>query len=111
MLNTMDKLVSELQSNHSKLYSIQDHQTFGYRIKLADSQLLAIFTNILMNQRALLMLKTELTSTLHMVQVVLLDILEKIQLQLLVWQLRTHSSDKSLNLKVLALWLQSLMVF
>jgi hypothetical protein len=78
MLNIMVQLPLVLQIKNSRSFLIQDHQTYGYQINNADSQLLAIYINISINQRAQPMLKMELISILLMVQVLLLDILEEI---------------------------------
>lgn len=74
MLNTTVKSELELQLNHSLLYSIQDHQTYGSQVNNVDSQLHAIFTNISTATKAPLMLKMELTSISPTDQVLLLDI-------------------------------------
>ena len=111
MLNITAQSVLEHPLNNSKSFSIQDHQTCGSPPNNADSLLPAIFTNTLTALRAPLMLRMVPISTLLTDQEPLLDILDKTQPQLPVWQLKTLFSVKSPSLKASALLLLSLTVF
>jgi len=96
---------------HLLLFSIQDHQIFGFLPKNADSQLLVIYTNTSTLPRALPTLLTELTLTSLMDQVLFLDTLDRTPLGLLDFKLRTHFLLKLLLFTELVLLLPSLMVF
>lgn len=93
----MGKLELELLFKHSALSLILDHLTFGFLQKNADSHLLAISIDISIALRVLLMQPMEPNSILHMVQVLLLDLSDKILLMLQDAKLKKHYLVKLLD--------------